>query len=461
MNTHKVFGTEKNNKLYRLFAQNMTAIHLRDDDKKKLHLLAFSLVATYLELDCVIPLMQTSKSMGRTLMDLTEIHSLRSFLKHGAAFIEGLLNTFRSLKQCRIDAQSLDYECICMLLSQHNISILKAFNVSCRSSGSLLLPTCFHLKHLDLIGCTPMVEDIVTNCDGDSLQFLSIKDNIFLKSLALTHMLSSTKVLSTLQLSNVAGLESFTFLPSLRRCIKVLSITRCRFFNRIHLPSPEVREVNCSGIEQRITTSLVRLDLSGTSIMVRDLEHIVSISPYLEHLIVTEVLTLRTKMTITSSSLQTINLQFCHNLSFLSLTCYRLVDVDLRGCFSLRQLSIQSSRLQTLDLSMLSRLSNLDVIDGCPCLRVLDLAGCSSLSKTHWLHKSVPPEAMMSHTLSEPNSDDDEEEDVVLSNALGNLKVDFSHPVPPVSHLSSKTCIPPHQKEKSTQKKKSRRSSSL
>ena len=401
--------------------------------------------------------------MNRTLRELTEINSISSFFENGVSFVEGLLNTFESLKQCRINAQSLDYECIRMLLSTQNISILTAFNFSCRSSRTSLLPTCTHLKHIDLIGCNTMVEDILTNCDGDSLQFLSIKDNIYLKSPAILHMLSKAKVLKTLQLSNIAGLESLTLHHFLRRCIKVLNITRCRFFSRIHLPPQELGEKEncCSGIEQRITTSLVRLDVSGTSIMVRDLEHIATISPYLEHLTVTEVLTLRDKMTIISSSLQTINLQFCHNLSSISLTCCRLRSIDLRGCFSLRQLTIKSSRLQTLDLSMLSRLSDLDVIDGCPCLRLLDLSGCSLLSKTHWLHTSVPPEAMMSHTLSEPSSDEDEDE--ALSNALGNLNVDFlkfNGTAPPVSNLSQKSSI--HvQKEKSTQRRKSRRSSSL
>ena len=431
---------------------------IQADRKEKHHLLAFSLVATYLDLGDVIHLMQTSKSMNRTLLELTEIHSL-SHLKNGVSFVTGLLNTFGCLKQCRINAQSLDHECMHMLLSTQSISILKAFNFSCRSAGASRLPICTHLKHIDLVGCNTMVEDILTNCDGDSLQYLSIKDNIYLKSPAVTHMLSSLKGLTTLQLSNVAGLESLTLNHFLRRCIKVLDITRCRFFRSIPFPPQEVREENCTGIEQRITTSLVKLDLSGTSIMVRDLEHIVKISPYLERLTVTEVLTLREKMTIISQSLQDINLQFCHNLSSISLTCGRLIGIDLRGCFSLRQLTIKSSRLQTLDLSMLSRLSDLDVIDGCSCLQLLDLSGCSSLSKSHWLHKGVPPEAMMSHTLSEPSSDDDE----ALSSALGNLKVEFSsytRTTPPSPHSSQTHSVHDH-KEKSTQKRKSRRSSSL
>lgn len=385
--------------------------------------------ALILELADVINLSQCNKAISSAIKKLREVRSVKP--RGGAEFVGGLLKSFDELKLLQIDAAALDFSCFRMILCKRSISLLHAYNVICRAQRDPLIPLLNHLKRLDIAGCNYFIMDVVARCDGTALEELMIKDNIYLKTPAINRLLHSFKVLHTLQLSNLMGLESITIDNSmLQRSLKTLIITHCRFFSRIHVPpysqNWELRE----GYEPlRLFESLMSIDLSCTSVAVSDVEGMVSASPHLRTLVVKECLTIGGAVMLRSSSLRCADFQFCTNLCELSLKCPALESADVRGCLSLVQLVVTSFQLESLGLAMLSRLSELDV-SGCARLTRLDLSGCGSLPSHHWGHPAVPPEAMMYHALA-PDDDGQTVPDVndelsTVTDALKNVTIEPS-----------------------------------
>jgi hypothetical protein len=392
--------------------------------------------------DVVRALMPANKVLRAALSRLTAVYAWARRGGRGG-FVEGLLSTFSGMKLLHINAEALVPSDLARIFGATHITLLRLLNVGGRHP---MHPThrlgCAHLTQLAVSGSTWLVVHVV---DVHRLQALAVTDNMHVTSAVAARLVGATQALTSLRLANLPALRQVPVHAGLLKSLQTLSVTHCRFVDRIEAPGTWAALLTC--------------DVSCTALPADAVAALVATSPRLVRLDARALLSLRGTLTLRSASLRCVDLQLCTNLGALVLTCPALEAADVRGCFSLRSLRVASvCPLAHLDLAMLTRLADLDVADHCPALRHLDLAGCAALPSRHWAHPAVPPTSMTDHALAEIGDDDadaDADGDESLSNAVGTLTLRASPSSAPSTRSLSAV------KHVANRRNKSRRSASV
>jgi hypothetical protein len=290
-----------------------------------------------------------------------------------------------------------------LLSSYFIINIIKRFDVICEfiinNSSNLnenllnIIMNCnnnmnrLRLHQLYIPKFTLTINDNIIN--NTFINYLDLTGNL-LNSDVLIDMLyyySSTNLfkLKTLILDNSIQLNDnniqniIDMIPSIENIS--LANTNIKEINNLNIYNlRDISFQNCVELKnisfQSNSKTLIRLNISWSSILADDLYQIIIACPNLKVLIMNYCLKI-INLDIVSNNIEEIEMIGNLNIKSIKLKCRILNNIKLQLCKNLEELEIES-QIKELDLSMLQQLSILNLT--CPNLLILNLLGCKNLN---------------------------------------------------------------------------------
>ncbi|CAH8326502.1 unnamed protein product [Eruca vesicaria subsp. sativa] len=326
---------------------------------------------------------------------------LRSLSLKGINMIQAILNCpllqHLNIRSC-YKLQDADIRSV--VTSCPQLESLDVSNCSCVSNETLreIAQACAGLRILNASDCP--------NISFESVHFpmltvLKLHRCGFITS-ATVAWIANSLALEVLELDNCKKLTSVTLHLS---CLKSISLVNlCNRFTELNLQSTKLSSItisNCPALNSVTITSnaLQRLDLKKqdnlTTLVLQcqslqevDLSGCISLSntvcdlvdgcPMLKSLVLDNCESL-TEVRFSNSSLSSLSLFGCCDVTSLELNCPRIEQICLDGCDNLETAFFKHVALQSLNLGICSKLSVLSI--EAPYMVSLELKGCGVLSE--------------------------------------------------------------------------------